>query len=128
LLSPGEIVVGGRIGDVPGSPLVAPAEDEPSAPFYLWQLHASGPPDAEHTVLLLPGALCTAAFFEDLMAEQSLSGESIRLVATTIPGFGRTAAPADLSMERYATLVAGMIAVFAGRARSFRRRDLGRFT
>ena len=32
----GEIVVGARIGDVPGSPLVAPAEDEPSAPFYLF--------------------------------------------------------------------------------------------
>ncbi|MEJ7783769.1 MAG: DUF3883 domain-containing protein [Solirubrobacteraceae bacterium] len=32
----GEIVVGARIGDGPGSPLVAPAEDEPSAPFYLF--------------------------------------------------------------------------------------------
>jgi pimeloyl-ACP methyl ester carboxylesterase len=70
----------------------------------LWQLHESGPADAEHTVLLLPGALCTAAFFEDLIAEPSMGGASLRLVATTVPGFGGTQPPHDLSMETYASL------------------------
>lgn len=32
----GEIVVGARIGDAPSSPLVAPIDDEPSSPFYLF--------------------------------------------------------------------------------------------
>jgi pimeloyl-ACP methyl ester carboxylesterase len=76
----------------------------------LWELRESGPRDAEHTVLLLPGALCTAAFFEDLMAEPSLSGEPIRLVATTVPGFGGTAAPDDLSMGNYAMLASELAA------------------
>jgi hypothetical protein len=54
-----------------------------------WNLTESGPPDAAHTVLLLPGALCTALFFEDLMAEPRLRDASIRLVATTVPGVRR---------------------------------------
>jgi pimeloyl-ACP methyl ester carboxylesterase len=48
----------------------------------------AGPPDADRTVLLVPGALCTAAFFEDVMAERKLSEASIRLVATTLQGYG----------------------------------------
>lgn len=51
-----------------------------------WVLHQSGPPDADHTVLLLPGALCTDAFFEDLIGDPLLSGASIRLVSTTFAG------------------------------------------
>jgi pimeloyl-ACP methyl ester carboxylesterase len=74
-----------------------------------WELRESGPTDAEHSVLLLPGALCTAAFFDDLMAEPSLSAASIRLVAATVPGFGGTPAPDDLSTENYARL-AGTLA------------------
>jgi len=38
-----------------------------------WVLHESGPKSADHTVLLLPGALCTAAFYDDLLAEPSMS-------------------------------------------------------
>ena len=53
-----------------------------------WVLHESGPDRADHTVLLLPGALCTAAFYDDLLAEPSMSKTPIRFVATTIPGFG----------------------------------------
>jgi pimeloyl-ACP methyl ester carboxylesterase len=75
----------------------------------LWELRESGPADAGHTVLLLPGALCTAAFFDDLMAEPSLSAESIRLVAATVPGFGGTPAPDDLSMENYARLAGKLV-------------------
>ena len=58
-----------------------------------WVLHESGPEDAEHTVLLLPGALCTASFYDDLLAEPSISGASIRFVSTTLPGFGGTTPP-----------------------------------
>jgi pimeloyl-ACP methyl ester carboxylesterase len=67
-----------------------------------WVLHESGPENAAHSVLLLPGALCSAAFYDDLLAEPSISGAPIRFVATTLPGFGGTAPPDDLSMEGYA--------------------------
>jgi pimeloyl-ACP methyl ester carboxylesterase len=67
-----------------------------------WVLHESGPEDAAHRVLLLPGALCTAAFYDDLLAEPSISDAPIRFVATTLPGFGSTAPPDDPSMEGYA--------------------------
>lgn len=79
----------------------------------LWQLHESGSPDADQTVLLLPGALCTSAFFDDLVTEPRLRTESIRLVAATIPGFGLTPSPEDLSMENYARL-AGELAADLG--------------
>jgi hypothetical protein len=78
-----------------------------------WELRESGPPDADYTVLLLPGALCTAAFFEALMAESRLSEASIRMVATTVQGFGGTTPPDDLSMENYARL-AGKLAADLG--------------
>ena len=67
-----------------------------------WVLHESGPEGAAHSVLLLPGALCTAAFYDDLLAEPSISDAPIRFVATTLPGFGGTAPPQDPSMESYA--------------------------
>lgn len=69
-----------------------------------WERRVSGPPDAAHTVLLLPGGLCTAAFYAELMAEPALAG--IRLLAVTLPGNGGTAPPQDVSMESYARLTA----------------------
>src|SRR5881409_158053 len=72
-----------------------------------WVLHESGPESADHTVLLLPGALCTAAFYDDLLAEPSMS--KIRFVATTVPGFGGTTPPENMSMESYSKL-AGKLA------------------
>jgi len=51
----------------------------------------SGPPDAEHTVLLLPGGWCTALFYDELMAEPAVAG--LRLVAVTLPGNGGTPTP-----------------------------------
>jgi pimeloyl-ACP methyl ester carboxylesterase len=74
-----------------------------------WVLHESVPESADHTVLLLPGALCTAAFYDDLLAEPSMSKAPIRFVATTVPGFGGTAPPEDMSMESYSKL-AGQLA------------------
>ena len=50
-----------------------------------WVLRESGPESADHAVLLLPGALCTAAFYDDLLAEPSMSKTPIRFVATTFP-------------------------------------------
>lgn len=67
-----------------------------------WVLQESGPAAADHTVLLLPGALCTAAFYDDLLAEPSMHEASIRFVATTLPGFGMTTPLDDSSMENYA--------------------------
>jgi pimeloyl-ACP methyl ester carboxylesterase len=80
---------------------------------YGWRLQEAGPEGVDHTVLLLPGALATAAFYDDLIAEQSLKDGSIRFVATTLAGFGGTPAPDDVSTENYAR-VAGTIAAELG--------------
>ena len=71
-----------------------------------WDMVQSGPTDADHTVLLLPGGWCTAVFYQELMAEPALAG--IRLVAVTLPGNGGTSAPQDLSVENYARLTAAL--------------------
>jgi pimeloyl-ACP methyl ester carboxylesterase len=81
-----------------------------------WVLREAGPPDAEHAVLLLPGALASAVFFDDLLAESKLSAASIRFVATTLPGFGGTTPPDDLSMESYAKLAGSLAADFGCKA------------
>jgi pimeloyl-ACP methyl ester carboxylesterase len=78
-----------------------------------WTLQESGPADADHAVLLLPGALATAVFYDDLLAEQRIRDASIRFVAATLPGFGGTLVPDDVSMESYAR-VAGAIAAESG--------------
>jgi pimeloyl-ACP methyl ester carboxylesterase len=75
-----------------------------------WPLYESGPEVAAHTILLLPGALCSAAFYDDLIAEPSLQSASIRFVATTLPGFGSTEPLDDLSIENYARVAAGVAA------------------
>ena len=67
-----------------------------------WELLESGPSDADHSVLLIPGTMGTAAFFEELMAEPKLRESSVRLVATTMPGYGGTAPIEDVSIEGYA--------------------------
>jgi hypothetical protein len=51
-----------------------------------WIVQESGPPDADHAVFLLPGALATAPFYDDVLAEPALTGASVRFVATTLPG------------------------------------------
>lgn len=75
-----------------------------------WDLYESGNRDAEHTVLLLAGAMVTGAAYEDLIAEPALGDASIRVVAATVPGFGRTARPSDLSMENYARMASELAA------------------
>jgi pimeloyl-ACP methyl ester carboxylesterase len=73
-----------------------------------WDLLHSGPTDAEHTVLLIPGSLCTAAFYADLMAEPSL--HDIRLVAATLPGQGGTPPAGEPGIENYARLTGELAA------------------
>ncbi len=67
-----------------------------------WDRVESGPPDARHTALLLPGGLCTAIQYAELMAEPALAG--VRMIALTLPGMGGTVAPADLGIENLARL------------------------
>ena len=66
-----------------------------------WIVRESGPEGSDHTLLLLPGALASAIFYDDLVAELMVNA-SIRFVATTLPGFGRTQALDDVSVEEYA--------------------------
>jgi pimeloyl-ACP methyl ester carboxylesterase len=73
-----------------------------------WELRETGPSDARRGVLLLPGGACSAAFYDELMAEPALAG--VRLVAATLPGHAGTAAPRDLSTRNYGVLAAGLAA------------------
>ena len=69
-----------------------------------WELREAGPLDAEHTVLLLPGGMCSAGSYAELMAEPGLAG--MRLVAATLPGHAGTPPPDDYGIENYARLAA----------------------
>ncbi len=71
-----------------------------------WELREAGPLDAEHTVLLLPGGLCSAGTYAELMAQPGLA--KMRLVAATLPGHAGAPPPDDYSMENYARLVADL--------------------
>lgn len=61
-----------------------------------WELLTVGPPDADRSVLLLPGGANAARSFDLVMAEPALSG--VRLVATTLPGMAGAALTGDLSV------------------------------
>jgi pimeloyl-ACP methyl ester carboxylesterase len=78
-----------------------------------WVLRESRPEGSDHTLLLLPGALASAAFYDDLLAELEQRNATVRSVVTTLPGFGGTPAPADVSLEEYAR-VAGTLATELG--------------
>jgi pimeloyl-ACP methyl ester carboxylesterase len=60
----------------------------------------SGPDDAEHSVLLLPGGANAARSFDLVMADDSLSG--VRLVATTMPGMAGAPLGDDASVPELA--------------------------
>ncbi|MFF0416064.1 alpha/beta fold hydrolase [Kitasatospora sp. NPDC004745] len=75
-----------------------------------WDVREAGPADARHRVVLIPGGMCSAVWYEDVLADPSLAAAGIRLTAVTQPGFGGTAAPADVSMDNYARLMAGFAA------------------
>jgi pimeloyl-ACP methyl ester carboxylesterase len=69
-----------------------------------WQIFERGPVDAEHTVLLLPGGMCSARSYLELMEQPSLSG--LRLVAVTLPGQAGAPSPDDYSLEAYGRITA----------------------
>lgn len=69
-----------------------------------WDVRRAGPDEAPHRVLMIPGGLCSTEFYADVMAEPAVAG--LRLVGVTMPGFGGTEAPEDVSMENYARLMA----------------------
>jgi pimeloyl-ACP methyl ester carboxylesterase len=71
-----------------------------------WELRDAGPVDAEHTVLLLPGGLCSAGSYAEVMAEPALAG--MRLVAATLPGHAGAPPPDDYSVENYARLATSL--------------------
>jgi pimeloyl-ACP methyl ester carboxylesterase len=72
-----------------------------------WTFRDGGAADSDRTVLLLPGAFCTAAFYEEVLAEPAPAEAHLRLVAATPPGFGGNPAPPafDMSPGAYAELV-----------------------
>ena len=65
-----------------------------------WELLTSGPPDADRSVLLLPGGANAARSFDLVMADPALSG--VRLVATTLPGMAGAPATGDVSVPALA--------------------------
>jgi pimeloyl-ACP methyl ester carboxylesterase len=69
-----------------------------------WEVREAGPLDAEHSVLLLPGGMCGAGSYAEVMAEPALAGT--RLVAATLPGHAGAPPPDDYSIENYAQLAA----------------------
>ncbi len=69
-----------------------------------WEIVESGPAGAERTVLLLPGGMCSARSYAEVMAESALAGA--RLVAVTMPGHAGAPAPQDFSVEEYARITA----------------------
>jgi len=75
-----------------------------------WGLRSVGPSDAPRTVLLLPGGMCTARFYDDVLSEPTLEDQDARFVAVTPPGFGGRVGPDDVTVEHYASL-AGDLAV-----------------
>jgi pimeloyl-ACP methyl ester carboxylesterase len=73
-----------------------------------WDLREAGPADAEHTVLLLPGGLCSAGSYAEVMAEAALA--QMHLVAATLPGHAGAPPPEDYSVENYARLTSELAA------------------
>src|ERR1051325_164651 len=69
-----------------------------------WELREAGPPDAAHTVLLLPGGMCSAGSYAEVMAEPVLAGT--RPVAATPPRHAGATPPDDYRIENNARLAA----------------------
>ena len=61
-----------------------------------WELLTAGPPDADRSVLLLPGGANAARSFNLVMADPALAG--VRLVATTLPGMAGAPVSEDMSI------------------------------
>src|SRR3954454_16168130 len=69
-----------------------------------WELQEAGPRDAAKTALLLPGGMCSAGSYAELMAEPALA--EMRMVAATLPGHAGAPPPDEYSIENYARITA----------------------
>jgi pimeloyl-ACP methyl ester carboxylesterase len=69
-----------------------------------WDVAASGPDDAERTVLLLPGGMLGARSYAEVMAEPAIA--KTRLLAVTLPGNAGAPPLEDLSIETIARATA----------------------
>ena len=69
-----------------------------------WELREAGPRNAESTVLLLPGGMCSAGSYAEVMAQSALA--AMRLIAATMPGHAGAPPPDDYSVENYARVTA----------------------
>jgi pimeloyl-ACP methyl ester carboxylesterase len=69
-----------------------------------WEMVQSDPAGAEQTVLLLPGGMCSARSYAEVMAEPALA--RTRLLAVTMPGHAGAPPPRDFSTESYAQITA----------------------
>lgn len=76
-----------------------------------WDIVDEGPRDAAETILLLPGGMCSARLFAELMAEPVLF--RTRRVAVTLPGHAGATPPADFSTEEYARLASELASKLA---------------
>jgi len=76
-----------------------------------WVVREFGPKESDRTALFLPGALASHNFIEDVAAVPDIA--TVRLVATTLPGYAGTPAPADDRIETYASQ-AGRLAATVG--------------
>ncbi|MFL5831549.1 MAG: alpha/beta fold hydrolase [Solirubrobacteraceae bacterium] len=73
-------------------------------------LRAGGADDPDHRVLCLPGGLCTAPFYDDVLAAPALAAGGVRAIATTMPGFGGVPFPRgfDASVEAHAAFAGNL--------------------
>jgi pimeloyl-ACP methyl ester carboxylesterase len=69
-----------------------------------WEIVESGPTTAAQTVLLLPGGMCSARSYAEVMAEDALA--RTRMLAVTMPGHAGAPPPKDFSAESYARMTA----------------------
>lgn len=73
-----------------------------------WQLREAGPADAGRTVLLLPGGMCSAGSYAEVMAEPALA--QTRMIAATLPGQAGAPASDIYTIEDLARHVAQLAA------------------
>ncbi|HEY7325983.1 MAG TPA: alpha/beta hydrolase [Streptosporangiaceae bacterium] len=81
------------------------------ADAWAWDMIDEGPRDAAQSILFLPGGMCSAGLFAELMAEPVLS--RTRRVAVTLPGHAGAEPAGDLSTEEYARLAAELASKLA---------------
>src|SRR3954453_14915930 len=73
-----------------------------------WDMVEWGPANAERTVLLLPGGMCSARSYLELAQQSSLC--ELRLGAATMPGMAGAPSPDDYSHEAYGRMTAELVA------------------